>query len=146
MDDVIFQLSGILKPLFWLAAAVLIVWLYYRHQNKKEQQRTDLMMRALEKTDNVDEVLRSMQTPQKSLRERLAKRAGWGWGLAIAGALMVVLPFIYGILITTDAAYDWDDVFTEAGPFSIFGAVLLGIGIGFLISYAIGKRMLKDEQ
>jgi hypothetical protein len=102
------------------------------------------MMKALEKSDNPDDVLRNIQKPQKGLRERLVARAGWGWGLTIVGAILVVMPFIYGIVMTTNGC-EWEDVFDEAGPFSFIGAVPLGIGLGFLLSYRAGKKMLKEN-
>lgn len=144
MEHLTYPLKALLESIAWLTAIVLVAWFYYRYKKQKEDQRTDLLMKALEKSDNPDDVLRNMQKPQKGLRERLVARAGWGWGLTIVGAILVVMPFIYGIVMTTNGG-DWEDVFNEAGPFSFIGAMPLGIGLGFLISYCVGKKMLKEN-
>lgn len=144
MEHLIYPLKALLESIAWLAAIVLVAWFYFRYKKQQEDQRTDLMMKALEKSDNPDEVLRNMQKPQKSLRERLVARAGWGWGLTIVGAILVVMPFIYGIVMTSNGGV-WEDVFDDAGPFSFIGAVPLGIGLGFLLSYRAGKKMLKEN-
>lgn len=145
MEHLIYPLKALLESIAWLAAIVLVAWFYFRYKKQQEDQRTDLMMKALEKSDNPDEVLRNMQKPQKSLRERLVARAGWGWGLTIVGAILVVMPFIYGIVMTSNGGV-WEDVFDDAGPFSFIGAVPLGIGLGFLLSYRAGKKMLKEKE
>ena len=144
MEHLIYPLKALLESIAWLAAIVLVAWFYFRYKKQQEDRRTDLMMKALEKSDNPDEVLRNMQKPQKSLRERLVARAGWGWGLIIVGAILVVMPFIYGIVMTSNGGV-WEDVFDDAGPFSFIGAVPLGIGLGFLLSYRAGKKMLKEN-
>ena len=144
MEDMIYPLKDLLSTLGWLTAIVIVAWFYYRYKKLQEDQRTDLMMKALEKSDNPDEVLRNMQKPQKSLRERLVARAGWGLGLTIVGVILVIMPFIYGIVMVTNGG-DWVDVFEDAGSFSFIGAVPLGIGLGFLLSYRAGKKMLKDN-
>ena len=144
MEHLIYPLKALLESIAWLAAIVLVAWFYFRYKKQQEDRRTDLMMKALEKSDNPDEVLRNMQKPQKSLRERLVARAGWGWGLTIVGAILVVMPFIYGIVMVTNGG-NWEDIFDDAGPFSFIGAVPLGIGLGFLLSYHAGKKMLKDN-
>lgn len=144
MEDMIYPLKDLLSTLGWLTAIVIVVWFYYRYKKLQEDQRTDLMMKALEKSDNPDEVLRNMQKPQKSLRERLVARAGWGWSLTIVGAILVLMPFVYGIVMVSNGGI-WEDVFDDAGPFSFIGAVPLGIGLGFLLSYHAGKKMLKNN-
>lgn len=144
MEDMIYPLKDLLSTLGWLTAIVIVVWFYYRYKKLQEDQRTDLMMKALEKSDNPNEVLRNMQKPQKSLRERLVARAGWGWGLTIVGAILVLMPFVYGIVMVSNGGI-WEDVFDDAGPFSFIGAVPLGIGLGFLLSYHAGKKMLKNN-
>lgn len=144
MEDMIYPLKDLLSTLGWLTAIVIVVWFYYRYKKLQEDQRTDLMMKALEKSDNPDEVLRNMQKPQKSLRERLVARAGWGWGLTIVGTILVLMPFVYGIVMVSNGGI-WEDVFDDAGPFSFIGAVPLGIGLGFLLSYHAGKKMLKNN-
>lgn len=145
-SDLIFQLKDLLVTLGWLAAAGFIVWLFYRYKMREGERTTDTMMKALEKSDNPDEVLRNMQKPKKSLRERLVARAGWGWGLTIAGTVLVLTSFVYGALIVGSSVSDWEIVLEDLGPLPFLGAVLLGIGLGFLISYRTGKKILKDNE
>lgn len=144
MEDIIYPLAGLLKNIAWLAAAALVAWFYYRYRTRENEQRQQLMMTALEKGNNTDELMHILQKPRKSARERQLSRLAWGWGLTIMGIILVLLPFIYGIVMVGDMV-DWEDVFHDAGPFSFIGAVPLGIGLGFLVAYRAGKRTLKDD-
>ena len=143
-----YYLSSTLETISLLALLGFATWVYYRHKTRAGERETEVMMRALEKSDSAEEVLRNMQKPRKSVRQRLLNRLTWGWCLSIAGFLLTVLPFVYGVLITTgdtNIPYDWDDVLSEVGPFCFVGGVLLGVGIGFLISYFVGKHTLKED-
>lgn len=146
MYDLIYQSKDLLETFGYLALIGFIFWLFYRYKKQKEDQHADLMIRALEKSENTEEVLRNMQKPQKSLRERLVARVGWGWGLTIAGAVLVLITFVYGALIVGSSLSDWEIVLDELGPLPFIGVVLLAIGLGFLISYRAGKKMLKDNE
>ena len=55
MEDMIYPLKDLLSTLGWLTAIVIVVWFYYRYKKLQEDQRTDLMMKALEKSDNPDD-------------------------------------------------------------------------------------------
>lgn len=145
MEYIIYPLKGLLETLGWMAAIGFIAWLFYRYKVRAEERESEITMRALEKSENAEEVLRNMQKPRKSARKRLLARLTWGWCLSIAGLLLTVMPFVYGVLVTADEMYDWDDVLTEVGPLSFIGALPLGVGIGFLISYFVGKSTLKDD-
>ena len=146
MYDLIYQLKDLLETLGVLTTIGFVVWLYYRHKMRAGERENDLMIRALEKSENAEEVLRQLQKPRKSRRERLMGRLTWGWCLAVAGVLLVLLPFVYGIIVVHQGVYVWADVIEELGPFSFIGAPALGVGIGFLVSYFVGKKTLNENE
>ena len=140
MEDIIYPLKGLLETLGWWAAFVLVAWFYYRYKLRENEQRQQLLMKALERGENTEELVRSLQKPRKSHRDRQLSRLFWGWGLTIVGAIMVLAPIGYGLI-----QGDWDTMFEEVGPLVIIGAFPLGIGLGFLMAYREGKRTMKDD-
>lgn len=140
MEDIIYPLKGLLESIAWLAAFVLTAWFYYRYKMRENEQRQQLLMTALEKGENTEELVRSLQKPRKSHRDRQLSRLFWGWGLTVVGAIMVLAPIGYGLV-----QGDWDTMYEDVGPLFIIGAALLGIGLGFLIAYRAGKRTMNDD-
>ena len=120
---------------------IIFIWMETRRKMNETNARTQVVMAALEKNPDMDveELLKKMSPKKKLLKEKLLSKLLWGCITTISGIGLIG----FGIFLTTQKIHMADDVQTAIG----FGVVLLGIGIAFLINYAVGKKMLaKDNQ
>ena len=137
-------MESIVKITFIICAValpILIVWLNNRKKINEMKQRTQIVLSALEKNaeTDVEDLLKKMAPTQKKtlFKEKLLTKLLWGCvigflGIALIG-FCIVQGFIGGMPI-------------EALQFfSFIGAVLLGVGIAFLVNYFVGKKMLAKE-
>ncbi len=120
---------------------ILIVWLDNRKKINETNQRTQIVMSALEKNPNLDveELVKKMAPMQKKtlLKEKLLRKLLWGGIIAFLGTALIVFCIVQGII---------GGMPTEVLQiFSLIGAVLLGVGIAFLVNYYVGKKMLAKE-
>ena len=118
---------------------IMIVWFVIRKSMNKTNQRTQIVMAAIEKNPDMDieELMKKISPKKKLLKEKLLSKLLWGsiitfLGVALIG-FCIVQAFVGGM--PTYALQQ----------FSLIGAVLSGIGIAFLVNYYIGKRMLAKE-
>lgn len=121
---------------------ILIVWLDNRKKINETNQRTQIVLSALEKNPQVDveDLLKTMapQAPQKKLlKEKLLTKLLWGGIIAFVG-------------FSIFASNLWLDYIGGADPEMLFllyviGGILFGIGLAFIINYLVGKKMLAKE-
>ena len=121
---------------------ILIVWLDNRKKINETNQRTQIVLSALEKNPQVDveDLLKTMapQAPQKKLlKEKLLTKLLWGGIIAFVG-------------FSIFASNLWLDYIGGADPEMLFllyviGGILFGIGLAFIINYLVGKKMLSKE-
>ena len=118
---------------------IMIVWFVIRKMMNETNQRTQIVMAAIEKNPDMDieELMKKISPKKKLLKEKLLAKLLWGsiitfLGVALIG-FCIVLGFIGGM--PTSALQQ----------FSLIGAVLSGIGIAILVNYNIGRRMLAKE-
>lgn len=124
-----------------VALPVLIVWLNNRKKINETNQRTQIVLAAIEKNaeTDIEDLLKKMAPTQKKklLKEKLLTRLLWGGIIAFVG---------FGIL----ASNLWMDCHGGADPealyfFYVIGGILFGIGFAFIINYLVGKKMLAKE-
>ena len=118
---------------------IMVVWLAIRKSMNETNQRTQIVLAAIEKNPDMDieELMKKISPKKKLLKEKLLAKLQWGsiitfLGVALIG-FCIVLGFIGGMLTAA------------LQQFSLFGVVLSGIGIAILVNYNIGKRMLAKE-
>ena len=118
---------------------IIFIWMETRRKMNETNARTQVVMAALEKNHDMDveELLKKMSPKKKLLKEKLLSKLLWGCITTISGIGLIG----FGIFLTTQKIHMADDVQTAIG----FGVVLLGIGIAFLINYAVGKKMLAKD-
>ena len=118
---------------------IMIVWFTIRESMNKTNQRTQIVLAAIEKNPDMDieELMKKISPKKKLLKEKLLSKLLWGGIIAFLGIALlgfcVVQAYVGGM---PTAALQ---------QFSLFGAVLLGIGIAFLINYYVGKKLLAKE-
>ena len=124
-----------------VALPILIVWLNNRKKINETNQRTQIVLSALEKNPNIDveELIKKMAPTQKKklLKEKLLTKLLWGGIIAFVGFSII-------------ASNLWLDYLGGADPEMLFllyivGGVLFGIGLAFIINYLVGKKLLAKE-
>ena len=118
---------------------IMIVWFVIRKMMNETNQRTQIVLAAIEKNPDMDieELMKKISPKKKLLKEKLLSKLLWGSIITFLGAALIgfciVLGFIGGM--PTYALQQ----------FSLIGSVLSGIGIAILVNYNIGRRMLAKE-
>lgn len=127
------NLVEILVPLG--AAVVLpicVVSIIFRSAMAEDRNRKEIVLAALEKNPNlsVEDLLKRMKKSEKLIKEKLLARLQRGCLCCLMGVAFVLLSFFLSV---------------QNEHLLIAGAALIPIGIAFLISYFVGRRMLAKE-
>ena len=122
-----------------ISLPILIVWLDNRKKTNETNQRTQIVLSALEKNPKMDveELLKKMAPQKKLLKEKLLTKLLWGGIIAFVG-------------FSIFASNLWLDYLGGADPEMLFllyaiGGILFGIGLAFIINYLVGKKLLAKE-
>ncbi|MCF0184310.1 MAG: hypothetical protein HUK01_08255 [Bacteroidaceae bacterium] len=128
----------VMQTLFYFCLCVVlpivIVWMTYRSTRQRENMRKEIILAALDKNADVDvnALVRKLDGEKEPplLKEKLMQKLQRGWMFLIFGILMIVtLPMLGG-----------------RGFWPLFFAIpSLAVGIAYLISYSVGKKMLAKE-
>ena len=136
-------MESIVKIIFIIAIVVLpvlIVWLNNRKKINEANQRTQIVLSAIEKNKETDvENLLKHLAPQKELsRKTLLKEKLLTKLLLGCIAMFIGLSFLSMSIMGYFNGGDY--------VMSIFlGLVLMGTGLAFLINYFVGRKMLAKE-
>lgn len=119
--------------------AIMLVWLISRHRMNAANRRHQLVLAAMEKNPDMDieEFLKKVTPKQKMLKERQLTKLQWGSVSSLVGLVFIG----YGAYLGYVGGYDADDPVVA----TVFGAIILAVGIAFLINYFVGKKMLAKE-
>ncbi len=127
------DLVAILVPLgVAVALPVCIVSIIFRSAMAADRNRKEIVLAALEKNPNlnVEDLLKGMKKSEKLIKEKLLARLQRGCLCCLMGVAFVLLSFFLSV---------------QNEHLLIAGAALIPIGIAFLISYFVGRRMLAKE-
>ena len=118
---------------------IVIVWLAIRSEMNKTNQRTQIVLAAIEKNPNMDieELMEKMSPKKKLLKEKLLSKLLTGnitTFLGIGFLICAIHVDLVGGMNSNDLRMLY-----------LAGAILLGVGIAFLVSYSKGKKMLAKE-
>ena len=135
-------MESIVKIIFIIAIVVLpvlIVWLNNRKKINEANQRTQIVLAAIEKNaeTDVEDLLKKMAPQKKLLKEKLLNKLLWGGIILLVGlscmAIGLFLDFKGGTSTKDLAMQYW------------LGGSIFAIGIAFLVNYAVGKKFLAKE-
>lgn len=135
-------MESIVKIIFIIAIVVLpvlIVWLNNRKKINEANQRTQIVLSAIEKNKetDVEDLLKKMAPQKKLLKEKLLNKLLWGGIISLVGlscmAIGLFLDFKGGTSTKDLAMQYW------------LGGSIFAIGIAFLVNYAVGKKFLAKE-
>jgi len=118
---------------------ITIIFLVLRGKMVSERNRKEIILAALEKNADIDieELVRKMNAPDKLLKEKLLKKLQWGLVTAFLGVGAIATAGCKGYV----GGGHPKDIYT----LGFGGAVLLVVGIAFIISYIVGRKMLAKE-
>ena len=118
---------------------ISIAYILSKRKIEFEKNRKEIILAALEKNANIDieELVRKMNAPSKLLKEKLLKKLQWGLVTAFLGVGAIATAGCIGYAGGGSPM----DIYT----LGFGGAVLLGVGIAFIISYVVGRKMLAKE-
>ena len=112
---------------------IAIVAIVFRSALASERNRKEIVLAVLEKNPDIDveQLMKNLKKSEKLIKEKLLARLERGCLCCLMGVAFILLYFFCEV-IRTDMLL-------------IVGAALIPIGIAFLISYFVGRRMLAKE-
>ena len=112
---------------------IAIVAIVFKSALASERNRKEIVLAVLEKNPDIDveELMKNLKKSEKLIKEKLLARLERGCLCCLMGVAFILLYF-FCVVIRTDMLL-------------IVGAALIPIGIAFLISYFVGRRMLAKE-
>lgn len=134
MDEVLAHaLVEILIPIgVAVVLPVAIVAIVFKSALASDRNRKEIILAALEKNPNLDveDLVKRMKKSNKLIKEKLLARLERGCLCCLMGVAFVLLYFFLSV---------------QNEFLIITGPALIAIGIAFLISYFVGRRMLAKE-
>jgi len=117
----------------------MVVWLIVRNKMNETNQRTQIMLAAIEKNPEMDieEIMKKISRNGRLLKEKLLTKLLWGTLAILLGIGLIG----FGIFLGENQLGGTDDPMTAI----CFGLISLGVGIAFLVNYFVGKKMLAKE-
>lgn len=111
---------------------VAIVAIVFKSALASDRNRKEIILAALEKNPNLDveDLVKRMKKSNKLIKEKLLARLERGCGCCLMGVAFVLLYFFLSV---------------QNEFLIITGAALIAVGIAFLVSYFVGRRMLAKE-
>lgn len=129
-----FWLVQILVPIgVAVVLPIAIVAIVFRSALASERNRKEIVLAALEKNPDIDveQLMKNLKKSEKLIKEKLLARLERGCLCCLMGMAFMVLYFFLGV--------QGEDFIV------VVGAALIAIGIAFLVSYFVGRRMLALE-
>lgn len=112
---------------------VAIVAIVFKSALASDRNRKEIILAALEKNPDIDveDLVKRMKKSNKLIKEKLLARLERGCLCCLMGVAFMLLYFFLGV--------QSEDLIV------VVGAALIAIGIAFLVSYFVGRRMLAKE-
>lgn len=111
---------------------ITVVAIVFRSAMASERNRKEIVLAALEKNPDIDVelLMKNLKKSEKLIKEKLLANLQHGWLCCLMGVAFVLLYFFLSM---------------QKEILIIAGTVLIAIGIAFLVSYFVGRRMLEKE-
>ena len=129
-----FWLVQILVPIgVAVVLPIAMVAIVFRSALASERNRKEIVLAALEKNPDIDveQLMKNLKKSEKLIKEKLLARLERGCLCCLMGVAFMLLYFFLGV--------QSEDLIV------VVGAALIAIGIAFLVSYFVGRRMLAKE-
>lgn len=111
---------------------ITVVAIVFRSAMASERNRKEIVLAALEKNPDIDVelLMKNLKKSEKLIKEKLLANLQHGSLCCLIGVAFVLLYFFLSM---------------QKEILIIAGTVLIAIGIAFLVSYFVGRRMLEKE-
>ena len=118
---------------------IMVVWFVIRESMNKTNQRTQIVLAAIEKNPDMDieELMKKISPKKKLLKEKLLSKLQTGSITALLGVGFLVCA-IYVDYLGGMSSKDLRMLY-------LVGAILSGVGVAFIINCFVGKKMLAKE-
>ena len=132
------DLTGLIAAVLVLSLPIWIALFVYRHKVNATNKRTQIILTALEKNEGSlpEELIKSINEPKKSIKERLLGKLLLGILCSLAGLGLVIAVIVE---YSTGAREYFD------ADFLAIGLIVMAAGVAFLVYYFIGRRALQTE-
>ena len=131
--EIIWTIEDLIPFLGIIALCIVIVVLYFRKKHNEIEKRSEIIKTALEKGSGPmpEELLKTLNKPKRSLKERLLSKLLWGMICTLIGLVLVVAVY--------------PKVCEDKADFLTLGFVSLAVGAGLVVYYFIARRVLRSE-
>lgn len=112
---------------------IAIVAIVFKSALASERNRKEIVLAVLEKNPDIDveQLMKNLKKSEKLIKEKLLARLERGCLCCLMGVAFMLLYFFLGV--------QGEDLIV------VVGAALIAVGIAFLVSYFVGRRMLAKE-
>ena len=125
-----------LVPIFiCVVLPVAIVWIVSHYRRLATERKAEVMLKAIESGTPVDPEFFKPVKKAQSIKEKLLERLNGACITGLMGAAFLIISWVF-----PEANF-----VVPATLLPVAGAVMLAIGIGLLIVYFVGKKMLAKE-
>lgn len=118
---------------------IFAIWMGIRKEMNETNTRTQIALAAIEKNPNLDleELMEKISPKKKLIKEKLLSKLQTGNITALLGMGFLLCAIYVDYLGGMDSK--------DLRMLYLAGAILLVVGIAFLINYFVGKKMLAKE-
>lgn len=118
---------------------IFAIWMGIRKEMNETNTRTQIALAAIEKNPDLDieELMKKISPKKKLLKEKLLSKLQTGNITTFLGIGFLICAIYVDFVGGMDS--------NDLRMLYLAGAILLGVGIAFLISYSKGKKMLAKE-
>lgn len=118
---------------------IMIVWFSIRESMNKTNQRTKIVLAAIEKNPDMDieELMKKISPKKKLLKEKLLSKLQTGSITALLGVGFLACALYVDYLGGMSS--------NDLRMLYLAGAILSGVGVAIIINYFVGKKMLAKE-
>ena len=138
------EFGDIIKPVLILVVLpITIFWLYLRNRKDENEKRTQIVMAAIEKNGEIDvqEFFKNLNKPRKTVREKMVSLLHRELLLGSVFTVFGSVIFIALGVLAIGFGVTKGDIIAVC---CICGIPTLALGVGLLIAYFSGRKMMKE--
>ncbi|MBQ0120613.1 MAG: hypothetical protein KBT13_05775 [Bacteroidales bacterium] len=146
MNDIYWLVQEIMESLVTLGICVVlpitVVYMTMRKRKHETDKRNEIALAVIEKNGNIDvqDIIKSLTPPQKSLKERLIMKMHYELIAACILTIFAVAIFI-ALVVVACMGIRKEDIYAMG---LIFGIPSLAVGVSLFIGYRTSKKMLSQ--